>query len=344
MLNLKTKRDAAALRIVFDLAREIGLSEKKLVSGVNVTREDIFRPGAEIWSRDELEIISNLVQFDPDPTLGLRAGERQHVTTLGTLGYAMLASKDIRHALQIAARFHSVSLWSCDVTAFQNDRDLVFNIQSELLPSRCRLFCTTRGMASLNVWMSEMLGRDVEPSVLTLKLGEPNGEHLEAFSRCFGGQIEFGAPINSIAFDSAVLDEPLRFADRWTRLQTEDELEKVVERRRFSVANQVRDFILSEPGNIKAESDVCRALRLSSSTLRRRLREEGTSFRETRAEVLHQMACKILTNSTITVDEIANQLGYGEAASFVRAFKRKAKVAPGEWRRIERVKNLNGSH
>ena len=74
------------------------------------------------------------------------------------------------------------------------------------------------------------------------------------------------------------------------------------------------------------------ALHLDPRTLRRKLTEEGTSFRELTAEVRRARAGHML-ETTVPIETIARHLGYAETASFTHACTRWTGVSPSEFRR-----------
>ncbi|WP_406231302.1 helix-turn-helix domain-containing protein [Nocardia sp. NBC_01009] len=71
---------------------------------------------------------------------------------------------------------------------------------------------------------------------------------------------------------------------------------------------------------------------MSPRTLSGRLREEGTSFRVLVDEVRQMMSKALLTHTGMTTEQVAAQLGYAEAASFIRAFRRWGGRPPQEFR------------
>jgi AraC-like DNA-binding protein len=71
---------------------------------------------------------------------------------------------------------------------------------------------------------------------------------------------------------------------------------------------------------------------MSESTLRRRLKEESSSYRIICDEVRDVLAKKYLTTTNLTISDIAMLLNYSEAASFRRAFVRWNKVTPNDYR------------
>jgi AraC-like DNA-binding protein len=66
--------------------------------------------------------------------------------------------------------------------------------------------------------------------------------------------------------------------------------------------------------------------------LRRKLREEKTSFRNVVDELRMQMAIRYLRDTDLTVEDIAESLGFSDAANFRHAFRRWTNAAPGQFR------------
>lgn len=73
-------------------------------------------------------------------------------------------------------------------------------------------------------------------------------------------------------------------------------------------------------------------LHVSARTLRRKLREEMTNYRELVDEVRLGLAKRYLRTPELRVSEIAGLLGYDEVANFRRAFKRWTGQSPMTWR------------
>lgn len=67
---------------------------------------------------------------------------------------------------------------------------------------------------------------------------------------------------------------------------------------------------------------LARALGMSRQTLYRRLKAEGETFAEIHDDLRRRMALDYLTARKVSVNEAAYLLGFSEASSFVRAFKR----------------------
>ena len=75
-----------------------------------------------------------------------------------------------------------------------------------------------------------------------------------------------------------------------------------------------------------------RIARTSVRSLKRRLAEEQTSYREIVQQVRFEEACRMLGNADISILDIANSLAYTSPGNFSRAFHRWSGVSPTEYR------------
>jgi AraC-like DNA-binding protein len=95
----------------------------------------------------------------------------------------------------------------------------------------------------------------------------------------------------------------------------------------------VRTSIMATlPDSADAEH-VADALHMSTRTLQRRLAEAGTTFRDVLDGVRSGLAESYLTDTTVSIPEVAFLLGFSDQSSFHRAFHRWTGWAPGRWRR-----------
>jgi AraC-like DNA-binding protein len=81
---------------------------------------------------------------------------------------------------------------------------------------------------------------------------------------------------------------------------------------------------------------VARRLAMSERTLRRRLEEEGTSFRELLDQTRAELARGYLRDPNLALSEVAFLLGFSEPSAFHRAFRRWTGQTPAEFRRNPR--------
>ncbi|TDR35595.1 helix-turn-helix protein [Aquamicrobium defluvii] len=73
-------------------------------------------------------------------------------------------------------------------------------------------------------------------------------------------------------------------------------------------------------------------MRLSPASLRRSLRAEGQSYQVIKDELRAAIARSLLRESSLTVAEIAVEVGFAEPSAFYRAFRSWTGMSPGDLR------------
>ena len=82
------------------------------------------------------------------------------------------------------------------------------------------------------------------------------------------------------------------------------------------------------PGSV----ELAKELSMSEQTLRRKLTAEGTSYQQIKDNLRNDLANRLLRDRSITIAEIAKQLGFSEPRAFTRAYKQWMDMTPREYR------------
>lgn len=165
----------------------------------------------------------------------------------------------------------------------------------------------------------------------------PKPTDVSALRAFFGiDRISFGERTNGMALDARVLELPILTAD--------DSLNAILEQqaeRELALKPHVDDFVgrvrehlrgSMKQGAINA-TRIAAALKMSPRTLQRRLDEEGTTFQALLDDVRQTLARAYLDESEeLKLGHVAFLLGYTDARSFVRAFKRWTGQSPEAYR------------
>jgi len=77
---------------------------------------------------------------------------------------------------------------------------------------------------------------------------------------------------------------------------------------------------------------VAKKLDISTQTLSRRLHDRGATYQLIKDNTRRDAAIALLTNSKLTIKEIAYQVGFKETSSFSKAFKQWVGVSPSDYR------------
>ena len=95
---------------------------------------------------------------------------------------------------------------------------------------------------------------------------------------------------------------------------------------------RIKRYIQRNHSNVSLDS-IANELCLSTKYVSRMFNEQNnSSFRDYKIKIKMDMAKSLLANSTFTVNEIAEKLGYLNPESFMRIFKRKTHLTPSQYR------------
>lgn len=306
------------------------------LAGTGLSVDDLRRPGAEVSDEQELAVVGNLVGACDDADLALEAGTRYHLTTYGIWGFALASSPTVRSALEVGLRFADLSFTFCAVSVEQDPDEVCLHLDPGALPGPVRDFVLTRDLAGLRTIVREVTGGAFALRRVAVAVAAPVDP--SRWADVLGVAPQFRAPRTLAALDPAVLDLPLPQADELTAASTEAQCRALVSERRSreGVAGRVRDALAGNPRSMPSVGEVAAALTLSERTLRRRLVEEGTTFRALADEVREALAEELLATGGLSVEQVARRLGYAETASFTHAFTRWKGVSPRRWERSVR--------
>jgi len=160
--------------------------------------------------------------------------------------------------------------------------------------------------------------------------GDPNGGD-EELPEVLGAPVRHGADLARLVLPREALEQPLRTGDELVATYLEAELHRCMDRLRLAITWQIDELIRQNLSSGIGMREAAKRLGLSERTLRRRLDEEGTSFRERLDHVRRARALEMLAHQD--VQTVAPQLGFVDARSFQRAFRRWTRMTPHEYKR-----------
>jgi AraC-like DNA-binding protein len=184
------------------------------------------------------------------------------------------------------------------------------------------------------------MGAGFSASAIHVTFEAPESDPV--YSRVFGSQVVFRQSANRFVYDAAWLNGSPRFGNEITYgsvLTLCDDLEDRL-RNRVGLTGKARAFLLANLGRHASLEDVAAHLGAPVRTLRRKLREEDTSFRELFDQLRAEVATRYLRDTEMTMDDIAEALGFSDAANFRHAFHRWNRVSPLEVRRSLQVDRI----
>jgi AraC-like DNA-binding protein len=159
-------------------------------------------------------------------------------------------------------------------------------------------------------------------------------ESTAGYADIFGSLISFGQTDNELLFDASWLDGTPKLGNQITYSSVLALCDAQIEdfKLRQGLVGRVRQALMMNLMRPISFDVIADGLYMSPRTLRRKLQEENTSFRQLIDGLRRDMAIQYLRDTDLTVEDIAEALGFSDAANFRHAFRRWTKAAPNEFR------------
>jgi AraC-like DNA-binding protein len=299
------------------LAREAGIEPERLEA--ELTWEEWDRFLSLVWGTVD------------DSAFGLRAGTILRPERFGAIGFLLMTSADLGTMLSRIARYNRLVGGGAHPIERRGETSVVRLLKSPTdRPYSCAK--VDLELSAISTFARVFTAGVVSPLWAARK--GPPPPHAAHYEPILGCPVTFDAEDDSIAFKTRDLAVKLVTANLILTNAVERILEKRLENLSDdSIAAQVRDAIRPMlNGEEPTLAAVARKLALSTRTLQRRLSDEGVRFSQLLDDVRHGAAKDLLTVPGATVLEVSYLLGFAEASSFFRAFKRWTGTTPEAYR------------
>lgn len=313
---------------------EQGIPTAALLEGTGIDAASIRSSATRISRRQLTLTYQNAVRLSDDPALGLVGGERLHVTAYGMYGYALISSANLREALELSIKYHQLATPTVRMTLAVDDDDAVaiFGMEDALGIDGLVQFNLELQFSLVFSLFRDMVGDDF--AFQEIRATYPDPGHASRYTNLFACPVLFDQPRNELRFDEWWLGRELVRSNPITAEHTREICRQILSEMKAheGLASEVRALIT---GDVRAYGDaesIARTLHMTPRTLRRKLGNQGTSFQELLREARTQIAIAYLRDTSMNIEDIAERLGFSDAANFRHAFKRWTEHSPGYYR------------
>jgi AraC-like DNA-binding protein len=321
----------------FAVRKEARLSVRFLWIFARVSRDPLR--GREIFLREK---IGPAQYFDPetrlghsvvmdllrrhvdagDVDIGLRAGASVYPGDFAVLEYAARSCPTLGDAIRGFARYVGLLNEAIQLELLEDGEHFIWRqrvVDGVAQPPAANDFV----LAAANTF-AKTYCRVHEPPI-EVHFAHPEPPYRALYDDVFGTKVRFGAADNAFVLSRKRLDAPLRSTDLGLRAEYEAHASELLANSRGSsgVTVAVRRMLLA---NLRTGScsmaTTARNLGMSEPTLRRRLDEEGATYATVLDEVRYDLARRYLADADVAGSDVAFLLGFKDASSFSKAFRR----------------------
>jgi AraC-like DNA-binding protein len=320
------------VRPLLDYLKKVGVDPKAILDRAGIPPSALDGAKGRFPKREFQRLWQVASEATGDPAIALRVSTMVRTDTLGIIGHLVLESESRRKAFE-RARELSPLLWG---EGFECE----FETKGEVAFMRCnteRDPYAGRFITEYAVGIVVSIGRAIETDdsgPVEARFSYPAPPYADEYERILRVPVRFDAGENGVLFRMPAIDTLNPAADAILRRLLERYADEQLARMPpgASFSQRVRSCIRSmlPAGGLTAEI-VARQLHASERTLRRRLKDEGTSYQEILQEVRIELACHYLTKEKREIVDVALILGFSDQSAFTKAFRHWTGQTPADF-------------
>jgi AraC-like DNA-binding protein len=318
------------VRALLDALARQGVSRADVLDRAGLEPQRVDTPAARA-SRAELYRVTELaLSLTNDPALGLRWAENVTDRTFAPLSHVIAHASSLRRGFELLAEFYPLLSDQVSYQVSETEEQVVLRAPLPVGASE-PVQRLTAELTLAGFWgFVRSFHPSASPIAVSFEYAAP--AHRHEYSRWFNGKERFDQGETGIIFDRALLDLTSRYRDdeilEVMQKVAEQQLHQLVSGTPFAV--RVRNHMAERATTERADmQSVARAMGLSERSLRRRLSAEETSFEALHTEAQGAAAKHLLAHQGRSIQEAAHEMGFSDASTFHRAFKRWTGMTPG---------------
>ncbi|KAA1174271.1 AraC family transcriptional regulator [Marinobacter salinexigens] len=334
------------MRVMAETVRQLGYNDRPLYEGLSFTPDDLKENDSRVFVTDAILMTQRALDLAGKDGLSFMLARELRVTIHGTLGFAALTSPTFAGALDSVRRYLLLRAPFLSMSQSETSDEVLVKLCSDFDVPGLYPFLAETVSATLILLTDQLLDRDdaekhgfqlVDGKLpgVTVRLSTPEPAYYREFANQLPVHFEYDQPDEMMVFPKALLDVRMRLADaeasRMAREQCEFELQKAL-REQGDISLAVRNMLRTMPAPLPSLEAMAERFCVSSRTLKRRLAEKDTSYREILEAVLKDRAIQLLRYTNQSVSEIAYELGYADLSNFSRAFRKWTGKSASEFR------------
>ncbi|MBC7173988.1 MAG: AraC family transcriptional regulator, partial [Polyangiaceae bacterium] len=267
------------------------------------------------------------------PSFALEFGCSISPASHGMLGLAVLASDDVRQALATLVRYVRTRTPLVHVDSRSRDGSVSVRVTDAIVLGDVQRSVHELVVSTIITALRALTSERFRAT--EIRFAFPAASADVPHERLLLSKVRFDASVTEVRFPASALSFAVVLADRTTaRLATatlDEELAAL--EGRTDLRDRVRERLLRHRGALPSCAQVAHDLHTTERTLRRHLESLGTSYAAIREATRRELAVHYLRDTSLSVAEIAERLGYADPSNFGAAFRRWTGGSPRGFRK-----------
>jgi AraC-like DNA-binding protein len=327
------------LLILVALAVERGCAPGRLFHNTGLSLDTLSSPGSRIDELQADQIIVNALEATGDPSLGLTVGQQLNMGAHAVVGQTFLACANLMEVLDTLVRYGPLLTGrQAQIDHYKDFYEGRIGLALSLTsPASSARFSHEAIFSAAQKTLSDLLQTPAVDVKISLPYDKPRDTN--AFRKIFGNHVRFNADNATLSIPEALTREPLPTSNPTLRALYDAECARLLadlsdnancSERTLSALNKLE-------GQYPGLDQMASMLHMSTRTYRRRLQEESTSFQTLLDSTRCKHARQLLRHPELSVDSVAQRLGFSDVSNFRRAFIQWTGDSPSQWRKNQRA-------
>ena len=338
-------RSVLGLVYTLEALKAYGISIEPILKKYGISLKTIS-PEAEIERSLELQIYTELADQMDDPLTGLNIGKGMSLAGYGQFIMLLMSCQNAWEAFKTGEKYQQLTYLFGQLSMETGEKESSLVITPVPLPKNCERFLIDRDISGTFQLISDIqhnIGVSVSP--VRIELPYPRPPEHAAYEERFQCPVSFGHDRIRAVIKNRDLAIHFPGANRTAFALYKKQCDQILSQRENQapqLGSNIKKYLTLFSERLPGAEAAAITFGMSERSLRRKLSQEGTSFRKLVDEVKSAKARHLLMNTRLTIEAIAQELGYAEAAAFVHAFRRWENESPAQYRSQYQTKQRSG--
>jgi AraC-like DNA-binding protein len=320
------------VRAVISVVERAGASRQPYLVLTGIDPALVERDDARIDLTTYVRALEAAIEVTGDPALGLQLGQRASASMYHVVAHLAETAKTLGEAIDMILRYSGILAVGFEPCLIEQE-DLVAWRLPYLVGERGAVRLTAEfALSGFMRLLRQYLGDLVRPTQVCFAYRAP--AHAHEYQHVFGGRECFEQEFTEIKFPRAWLERGQLYANgdlhRLLQAHADVALSRVANG--VSMVQRVEQLLASnQPRELPTMQAVARSLDISARTLARKLQAEGVAYTQLIEKRRASAAKCMLVAGRLTIQEVANALGFADTPAFHKAFRRWTGLTPKQY-------------
>ncbi|MBF0238618.1 MAG: AraC family transcriptional regulator [SAR324 cluster bacterium] len=320
------------INILLNFTEVLGANSDLFLKGTNIKKGEAYDPMSYINYSQALCLLQNIWELTQDRGIGIEAGSYLQPLVHGFVGYAAVSSATLADAIQVMIKYAKIRSRDLQAHLLIVEDRAIIRVETRITPPHLRKMVLDLMLSGTYHNLQALLGKLMEE--VEVHFSYEAAAPLPLYYKKLKADLRFGCEFNQILFPARYLSQALSTHNPTIAEAALSRCNRILEsiKHEENLSSKIRQLLLQTPELFPSQEEIAGMLNITPRTLRRKLRLEGTSYRELLDEIRKDFAISYIKTSHWSIEEISYLLGFQEPASFSHAFKRWTGTSPGTFR------------